>query len=128
MLQECRRQWQREGDDYSWDDFQALAGQAEPFRSLVDPDAADFLNPTTCGCIAAYCRRTGQPQPESAGATVRCCLESLALKYRYVIEGLEKLTARRFEKILIVGGGCQNRLLSQFAADACQRLVGRRAG
>jgi rhamnulokinase len=121
MLQESRRQWQHEGHDYSWDDLLALAAQAQPFRSLVDPDAPDFLNPgNMVAAIRAYCQRTGQPQPETVGAVVRCCLESLALRYRTVLKGMETLTNRRFEKILIVGGGSQNRMLSQFAADACE--------
>jgi len=124
LLQESRRQWQREGYDYSWDDLMVQAAQAEPFRSLIDPDAADFLNPGNMpAAIRAYCRRTGQPEPETIGAVVRCCLESLALRYRAVLDGLERLTGRRLQKILIVGGGSQNRLLSQFAADACERPV-----
>jgi rhamnulokinase len=121
LLQESRRQWQREGHAYSWDDLLALAAQAKPFLCLVDPDAHDFLNPgDMVQAIRSYCLRTGQPQPETVGAVVRCCLESLALKYRWVMEGLQKLTGRRFEKALIVGGGSQNRLLSQFTADCCE--------
>ncbi|HIQ06368.1 MAG TPA: rhamnulokinase [Anaerolineae bacterium] len=124
LLQESRRQWQREGHDYSWDELLALAEQAEPFRSLVDPDASDFLNPGDMpAAIRAYCRRTGQPEPTSVGAVVRCCLESLALKYRWVLDALETLVGRRLGTIRIVGGGSRNRLLSQFTADACQRLV-----
>jgi rhamnulokinase len=124
LLQESRRQWQREGHDYGWDDLLALAAQAEPLRSLVDPDCADFLNPgNMVAAITAHCRRSNQPQPESVGAVVRCCLESLALKYRWVMEGLQRLTGRRLARILIVGGGSQNRMLCQFAADACERQV-----
>jgi len=124
MLQESRRQWQHEGHEYTWDDLLALAAQAEPFRSLVDPDAPDFLNPgNMVAAIRSICQRSGQPQPESVGQVVRCCLESLALKYRLGIEGLERLTGRRFSKMLIVGGGSQNKLLCQFAADCCERPV-----
>jgi rhamnulokinase len=124
LLQESRRQWQREGIEYSWEDLQSLAAQAEPFRSLVDPDAPDFLNPTNMpAAIRSYCLHTGQPQPETPGQLVRCCLESLALRYRMVLEGLENLLGRRLDKLLIVGGGSQNHLLSQFAADACARPV-----
>ncbi|MFQ5795817.1 MAG: rhamnulokinase family protein [Candidatus Bipolaricaulia bacterium] len=124
LLQESRRQWQREDDDYSWDELLALAEQAEPFRSLVDPDADDFLSLGDMpAAIRVYCRRTGQPEPASVGAVVRCCLESLALKYRWVLDALETLIGRRLETIRIAGGGSQNRLLSQFTADACQRLV-----
>ena len=124
MLQESRRQWQREGHEYSWDDLMEAAAAAPPFRSLIDPDSSEFLNPADMvGSICAFCQRTDQPRPDSVGAVVRCCLESLALKYRRVIDGLESITGRRFGKILIVGGGSQNRLLCQFAADACSRPV-----
>ncbi len=123
-LQESRRQWQREGHDYSWDDVTTLAQQAEPFRSLIDPDAADFLNPgNMVEAIRAYCRRSSQPQPETVGQVVRCCLESLALRYRGVFDALQEITGTQVETMRIVGGGSRNRLLSQLAADACRRPV-----
>ncbi|MCZ7571341.1 MAG: rhamnulokinase [Ardenticatenaceae bacterium] len=124
LIQESQRQWQREGQTYSVDRLLALADRAEPFRSLVDPDAPDFLSPGDMpAAIRAYCRRTGQPQPESVGTVVRCCLESLALKYRRVLDDLETLIGRRIETIRIVGGGSLNRQLCQFTADACERAV-----
>ncbi|HSN74191.1 MAG TPA: rhamnulokinase family protein [Anaerolineae bacterium] len=124
LLQESRRQWQREGRDYGWGDLLALAGQALPFRSLIDPDARDFAGPGDMpAAIRAYCRRTGQPEPGDVGAVVRCCLESLALKARWVIEALESLLGHSLETIRIVGGGSQNHLLAQWTADACQRPV-----
>ena len=73
--------------------------------------------------IRAFCQRTGQPVPESKAAVVRCALESLALKYRWVLEKLEEIAGRKLEPLHIVGGGTQNRLLSQFAADATGRSV-----
>ena len=73
--------------------------------------------------IRSYCRRSGQPEPDSVGATVRCCMESMALASRAVIELVELLLERRLEVIRIVGGGSQNGMLSQFTADACQRPV-----
>ena len=124
LLQECQRQWQREGQTYTWEDLLKLAEQAQPFLSLLDPDAPDFLSPGNMpAIIRAYCQRTGQPQPESVGAVVRCCLESLALKYRLVLESLERLVGRRLGTIRVVGGGSQNYLLCQFTADACERPV-----
>ena len=124
LLQESRRQWQREGADYSWDDLTEHAQQAEAFRSLANPDAPDFLNPSNMvEAIQGYCRSTGQPVPESVGQVVRCCLEGLALRYRWVLAALEELTGTRLETMRIVGGGSQNRMLSQLAADACQRPV-----
>ena len=124
LLQEARRQWAREGHDYSWDDLAAQAAAAQPFRAVLDPDAADFLAPgNMVDAIRAYCLRTGQPAPGSVGEVARVCLESLALRYRWGLEALEQLVGHRLETLRIVGGGSQNRLLSQFAADACARPV-----
>jgi rhamnulokinase len=124
LLQESRRRWARAGRDYTWDELLDLAREAPPFRSLVDPDAPDFLSPGDMpAAIRAYCASTSQPEPEDVGAVVRCCLESLALKSRWVINCLEKLSGRRVRTVHVVGGGSQNRLLCQFTADACERPV-----
>jgi len=124
LLQECQRQWQREGRALDWPALVALAERAAPLRSLVDPDAPEFLHPGDMpAAIRAACRRSGQPEPDSVGALVRCCLESLALTYRRVVEALEELTGRRIETVRIVGGGSQNTLLCQLTADACRRWV-----
>jgi len=124
LLQQVRQQWRKEGREYSWEDLLNQAERADPFISLVDPDDDLFLHPDSMpAAIWSYCENTGQRKPESVGEFVRCCLESMALKYRYVIESFETLIGRRIETIRIVGGGSRNRLLSQFTADACQRQV-----
>lgn len=124
LLQECMRQWKAEGLKYSWEELLSLARQAPAFAALLDPDANDFVTsenmPET---IRAYCRHTQQRPPDSVAAIVRCCLESLSLCYRWALEALEKLTQRSLPTIRIVGGGCQNPLLCQLTADACQRQV-----
>ena len=124
LLQESRRGWAREGQAYTWEELARLAEAAQPFRSLVNPDARDFLNPGDMrAAVRAFCRRTGQPEPESVGETVRCILESLALRYRWVVEALGNLTHRDLTTIRVVGGGAQNALLNQLTADACGRAV-----
>ncbi|MEN9937175.1 MAG: hypothetical protein RLZZ387_3754 [Chloroflexota bacterium] len=124
LLQECQRRWEREGQSYSWPQLVALAERVHPLKSLVDPDAPEFLNPDDMpAAIREYCRRTSQPIPEGVGEVVRCCLESLALKYRWVIEALEMLTGRCIDTVRVVGGGSQNALLCQLTADACRRRV-----
>lgn len=124
LLQECLRRWEREGEVHSWEEILEFAERAEPFRSLIDPDDPAFLGPGDMpAAIVEYCRRTDQPQPQSAGAMTRCCLESIALKYRWVLDSLETLTGRRLGTVRIVGGGSRNRLLCQFTADACARPV-----
>jgi rhamnulokinase len=124
LLQESRTHWQRQGTAYSWEDMGALAEGAAPFRSLIDPNDDSFLTPGDMPSrIQAFCRRTGQPVPDSPGAIIRCALESLALRYRQTVEELEELTGESIQTLHLVGGGTRNRLLNQFTADAVQRCV-----
>jgi rhamnulokinase len=124
LVQECRRTWERAGKTYAYDELARLAMAAPAFVSLVDPDRASFMLPANMpAAIADFCRQSGQPVPSEPGPVVRCCLESLALRYRWVLEKLEEQLGRRLETIHIVGGGSQNELLNQFTADACNRTV-----
>jgi rhamnulokinase len=124
LVQECRRTWARAGEDLSYTEIARLAAEAEPFRSIIDVDAADFFQPGDMPArIQKYCARTRQPVPETKGAIVRCALESLALKYRWVLDRLEEMLGYRLDPIHIIGGGTQNRLLNQLTADATDRSV-----
>ena len=124
LIQECKRIWEVEGRSYDWQQLVEMASKAKPLVSLIDPDHGDFLAPANMiESIQQACRRTGQSVPESEGALVRCALESLALRYRAVLGWLEELVGNRIETIHIVGGGSQNELLCQMAADACGRTV-----
>lgn len=120
LVQECRRTWEREGRELGYDELVRLAAEAEPFHALVDPDCVDFiLPPHMPKAFAGFCARTGQEAPEGPGPVVRCALESLAFKYRLVLETLERVSGTRAEVLHVVGGGGKNRLLCQFTADAC---------
>jgi rhamnulokinase len=124
LVQECRRTWARAGRDYQYFELVPRAEAARPFAALVDPDDTSFLSPGDMPArIAAFCARTGQTPPGDEGAFVRCCLESLALKYRWAVERIEEMLATRIETIHIVGGGSKNVLLNQFTADATGRVV-----
>jgi rhamnulokinase len=124
LVQECRRSWERSGRSYTYDELTRLAEAAPAFVSLVDPDHSSFwLPPNMPAALGEFCQRTGQPVPTEPGAVVRCALESLALRYRWVLERLEELLDRRIDVIHVVGGGCQNALLNQLTADACNRPV-----
>ena len=124
LVQECRRKWITSPSELPYGELMQLAQQAMPLRSFVNPDAHDFLHPDDMPqAIANFCRATHQPVPVDRGAVLRCALESLALKYRYTLEQLEQLTGKRIEVIHILGGGSQNTLLCQLAANACGRLV-----
>ena len=124
LLQESQRVWARHGQQLAWEQLLRDAALAAPFASLIDPDAADFLSPPDMpAAIRNFCVRTGQPVPATPAALARCCLESLALRYRWVIEALERITGQPITTIRIVGGGSQNQLLCQMTADACGRSV-----
>ncbi|MFC2156201.1 rhamnulokinase family protein [Acidobacteriota bacterium] len=118
LLQECRRFWAKD-KAYSYADLAHMAQAAAPFKCFVDPDWPGFLNPEEMTeAISRYCRLTHQPLPESRGEIVRCILESLAFKYRYVLDELREVSDKPIEKIHIIGGGGKNSLLCQFTAEA----------
>jgi rhamnulokinase len=124
MLHACRQSWAARGEDLQHDDLIAGAAEQLAFQSLIDPDHHMFLNPENMPeRIREYCRQTEQDEPTTPPAHTRAILESLAFKYRAVLESLERLTGVRIDVIRIVGGGSRNRLLNQFTADATGRSV-----
>jgi rhamnulokinase len=124
LVQECRREWNRSGENLHWEDLNRLGAVEQPLRSFVNPDAHDFLAPSDMPeAIRRFCQHTGQPVPDGKGTVLRCALESIAMKFRKVFGYLEELSGGRIETIHIVGGGIQNKQLCQAAADACGRRV-----
>lgn len=120
ILQESRRQWMREGKEYSFSELTVLASEAKPLASIINPDDKLFATQGNMPKrIAQYCEKTGQHIPESVGETVRCILDSLALRYRYTVNDLEQLSGKKINSINVVGGGTQNALLCRLTADAC---------
>lgn len=124
LIQESRRQWKREGKEYSFDEMSSAALASEPFRSIINPDDPMFGTAGDLpGRIVEYCKKTGQPAPENVGQIVRCIFESLALRYRWTAEKLEELTGRKYNVINIVGGGTKDELLCRFTANGTGRKV-----
>src|ERR1700722_19370167 len=124
LVQECRRQWQSQGHEYSYAELTAMAARAPGLAALVDPEYPPFLAPgDMLGKIERFCRETKQTPPTTPGEFVRACLDSLALTYRRMLTGLEDVTGKKINVIHIVGGGCQNESLNQMTADACGRPV-----
>lgn len=119
LIQESRRQWIREGKEIDFAELEQLAQKAVPFQSLIDPDAPEFVAVGDIPKrIREYCSRTAQKPPETEGETVRCINESLALKYRYVLEQIKDCTGMEYKNIYMVGGGTHSRLLCQMTASA----------
>jgi rhamnulokinase len=123
-VQECKRTWAHQGENLSYDEITRLASEARPFLAVIDPDDNRFLHPGDMPeRIRKYCQDTSQAVPQTMGEIIRVALESLALKYRWVLEKLEELAGKRFSPIHIIGGGTRNRLLNQFTANATDRVV-----
>ena len=124
LIQECRRQWQREGTLLSFDELEREAREAEPFASLIDPDYPAFQTPGNMPRrIREYCEKTGQKVPETTGAIIRTIAESLAFRYRSTVEGMEDVTGKKYNVINIVGGGIKDKMICQFTANATNRTV-----
>lgn len=123
LLQECRRTWSAE-HDYSWPEMVEMSLKAQPFKCLIDPDAREFLNPGDMpAAIAAFCAKTGQPEPETHGEVIRTIFESLALKYRATLDSIMAVSSVEIEKIHIIGGGSNNELLCQYTSNATNLTV-----
>ena len=119
LVQECRRQWEREGSVLDYAQITEMAQKAKPFAAKLDPDYGDFLAPGDMpNKINRYLESTGQKRIEDKGQLVRVILESLARRYRGVLKQLEQMKGRKIDVLHIVGGGIQNELLSQLTADA----------
>jgi rhamnulokinase len=126
LVQAARRELARGGEPPAYDELIALADRAPSFTAFVDPDDARFLRSTPGGLIAAveeFCRETGQPPPSDPGTLVRILLESLALKYAWVIRQLSNVSRRSITALYVVGGGAQNTLLNRMTASAAQLPV-----
>lgn len=124
ILQEIKREWESRGQRRSWEEIAALASMGDPLVSFIDPDDARFLAPGAMPPrIQDYCRKTGQIVPESEQDLLRVVLDSLAMKYSWVLDRLDELTGRKSETLHMVGGGIRNELLCQLTANAIARPV-----
>ncbi len=124
LVQECKRQWQREGQDLSYTQLTQMASQAKPFAGHIDCDCSEFLSPGDMPArINKHLSDTGQKPTSDKGQMVRMVLESLALKYRRVLAAIEDITGQTIDVLHVVGGGIKNELLCQFTANALGRKV-----
>lgn len=124
IIQESKRQWAREGKNYSFSDLEQAAWKAEPFRSFIDPDCEDFATPGNMPKrIREYCKRTGQPVPENEGEIIRCVAQSLAFKFRMVVDAIEDITKEPLSAVHMVGGGIKDTMVCRFTASATGKTV-----
>ena len=125
IIQECKREWDREGGEIGFGEIVKLAEAAPAFLAVLDVDDPCFMAPGGMPeRIRDYCRRTGQAVPQTRGEIARVVYEGLALKYRWAIERLERdLLGHEIDVLHIVGGGSKNEMLNRFTAQAIGRKV-----
>ncbi|MFM8497132.1 MAG: FGGY-family carbohydrate kinase [Planctomycetia bacterium] len=124
LVQQCRAAWQRAGKEWTWEQLTALAAEAPPLVTLVDPNHPSLVAPADMPeAIRKLARDTGEPVPETTAAVVRTALESVAAAVRATLVELDELVGRRVSRIHVVGGGVKNALLCQMIADATDRPV-----
>jgi rhamnulokinase len=119
ILEQCMKEWKKEGITYAYEKIVQMADTVEPFQSLIDTDHTSFACP---GCmtkaIQDYCAASGQKVPQTHPEFVRCIFESLSLKYRYILDLLIGLAPFPIEKLHVIGGGSKNPLLNQWTANS----------
>lgn len=124
LVQECRRVWQEQGHNWNYPDLAAMAAEAEPLQSFIDPDDPRFTGRCDMPAeITRFCRESGQPVPETPGAIMRLIVDSLAMKVRFVLERLEEVIGGKVDVLHIIGGGGRNPLLNQSIASSLDRPV-----
>lgn len=118
LIQECKRIWDEE-KEMEWQEIVDLCTEAEHFKCFINPDNSVFLNPGNMPkAIQEYCAATNQAIPETKGEIARCIYDSLVLKYKFTITQIESLTGKPIEKLHIIGGGANNKMMNQLTADA----------
>ena len=124
LIQECRRQWIREGEELSYAKLEELALLETPFKCFVDPDDESFATPGNLPRrVQEFCKKTGQHVPQSKGEIMLCIYQSIAMKYRYTMELIKSTTGKEYSVIHMIGGGTKDKLLCQMTADSCNTKV-----
>ncbi|KAA6349086.1 L-Rhamnulokinase [termite gut metagenome] len=124
LLESCRKEWEKAGTVYNYADLITRNEDSASFRSLINPNHSSFVNPASMtGAIIDYCRHTRQSEPSTAVEFARCIFESLALTYKNTLDNIKALAPFPIERLHVIGGGSQNKLLNRFTANAINMPV-----
>lgn len=119
LIQETKRYYEKQGEKYSFADLERMALEAEPFKCFINPNDQSFAAPDDMPLkIQEFCRRTGQPVPETPGEIMRCIYQSLACEFAVTFEKIAKLTGYEYKRIHMIGGGTKDKLLCRLTAEA----------
>lgn len=121
MIQSVRHEYQ---DAYSFAQLCDMAEESRDFSSRVDVNDQSFLSPDSMiEAIKQYCKKTGQPVPETVGELAAVVYRSLAQSYGETVKELETIAGRIYDSIHIIGGGSNAAYLNQLTAEATGKTV-----
>ena len=124
LVQECRRAWVAEGAAQSYADMAELGARAPHGGPLFDPDLPELMAPGNMPRrIRAVCEQCGQLGPDERDVLIRAVFESLACKYRLVLEEIERVTGTPIEVVHVIGGGARNEFFCRLTASIARRPV-----
>jgi rhamnulokinase len=115
LLEECRREWQAQGREVSYNALLQDLDASQPSPPL-DPDDPRLFNPRSM--LAAIGEQLGDAMPDDPPAVAKIILDALARRYAEVLRRIENLKRRKIYGVQIVGGGCRNAYLNQATANA----------
>ena len=124
LVQKSKEVWKARGCDKPYSELEKEASESRPMRTLLNPDASDFVMPDDMpAAIAEFARKTSQPVPDTHGRIFRAIQESIALKYACVFETIEKLAGVKVSEINVMGGVSKDAVLNAFTANATGRTI-----
>ena len=124
LLEECRRTWRSENEDWTIPQLVDEASRNLEFDSLIDPNEPRFRSTGEMpNRIHEYCLELGIKPPRTKGEFTICILRSLAAAYKRTSAEIELVTGKQISSIHILGGGSQISLLNQLTANACGIVV-----
>ncbi|MFZ2538542.1 MAG: FGGY-family carbohydrate kinase, partial [Oscillospiraceae bacterium] len=127
LIQETRRQFIRDGKNYSYAEMECLAKECKPLQCFIYPNADVFVpSGDMPKRIREFCQKTGQYVPQTDGEIIRCIYESIAMEYRNALNQIVACTNKTYNKIHMLGGGTKDKFLCQLTANAtgCDVVAG----
>jgi rhamnulokinase len=108
----------------AWRQLTSAASRSPAPVDLLELADVTLFNPRDMRtAIDAQLRKRGAKPPRDLAGYARLICASLGKGHADAVHSLERLAGRSSKRILIVGGGSQNRLLCQETSDACQLPV-----
>lgn len=121
IIQECKKQWERMGMNYTYPQLADMAEDADAFCGMLDTENEKFFHPDNMvSAICQYLRETGQkvPNERDAGQITRIVYESIVMQSVRALEMLKDTTGEQVDVLYLIGGASRITMLNQFISDA----------